>query len=219
MKPAIAIFDIDGTLRSVADPWLHLHRHLGTAAQGEAFYARWTKGEISYVEMARLDASAWKGFTRERMLASLSSNPLRAGAAQLVAWFRSRDIPCVGISTGLSLFNDHTSQQLGLDEVVSNELVFNGDVCTGEVIVNVEEDGKAGGVKQVLRRYHIDQGTVVAFGDGKADIPMFDLASIGVAVFPRSPEVRQKADLVIESEPIDRVVEQLAAHHRGKEAL
>ncbi|MFC1452180.1 HAD family hydrolase [Verrucomicrobiota bacterium] len=212
MKLDIAIFDVDGTLRSVADPWLHLHAHLGTAKEGEGFYARWKEGQISYAEMAALDASVWRGFTRKRMLSSLASNPLRDGAGQLIAWVKVQGVPCVGVSTGLSLFNDHTAHQLGLDEVVSNELVFSGETCTGEVIVNVEEDSKAEVVRRLLQRYEIDGGKIVAFGDSEADVPMFDLAAVSVAVFPRSPEVRRKADLVIESEPIDRVVEQLAEY-------
>ena len=28
---AVAVFDIDGTLRRVRSPWWHLHQHLGTA--------------------------------------------------------------------------------------------------------------------------------------------------------------------------------------------
>lgn len=206
MKPTIAIFDIDGTLRRVADPWLHLHAHLGTAEEGEGFYARWAKGEISYTEMATLDASVWRGFTRERMLSCLSSNPLRDGADRIVGWFKARRVLCVGVSTGLSLFNDLTAQRLGLEEVISNELMFKGQTCTGDVIVNVEEHRKAEVVKRFLERYQIDGGTIVAFGDSQADVPMFDIASVAVAVFPRSAEVRQKGNLVIESEPIDRVV-------------
>jgi phosphoserine phosphatase len=51
MNPSIAAFDIDGTLRTVADPWLHLHTHLGTLEHGAAFYRRWLAGEITYSEM------------------------------------------------------------------------------------------------------------------------------------------------------------------------
>jgi hypothetical protein len=33
----IAVFDIDGTLRRAPDPWLGLHRLLGTDDRGEEF--------------------------------------------------------------------------------------------------------------------------------------------------------------------------------------
>ena len=35
------MIDIDGTLRRVADPWLHLHRHLNTAAEGGMYFRQW----------------------------------------------------------------------------------------------------------------------------------------------------------------------------------
>ena len=50
----LAIFDIDGTLRRVRDPWIHLHNHLGVADQAKDFPARWQKGEISYNEWESL---------------------------------------------------------------------------------------------------------------------------------------------------------------------
>ncbi len=175
----LAIFDIDGTLRTVADPWVQLHRHLGTAERGETFFRRWSAGDISYRQMAELDASVWKGFDRESMLQALASNPLRNGAKNLVEWFRSRQIPCVGISTGLSLFNDITRQELGLEEVISNDLEFEDGVCTGLVVVHVEEAGKADVLSRLCQRHQCEPGSgAIVFGDGAADIPMFQSARI-----------------------------------------
>jgi hypothetical protein len=57
----LAVFDIDGTLRRVRDPWVHLHKHLGVADRACEFIPRWQRGEISYDEWARLDASLWRG--------------------------------------------------------------------------------------------------------------------------------------------------------------
>ena len=193
MEQLIAVFDIDGTLRTVPDPWLHLHDHLGTTDSGEDFFRRWTAGDISYRELAELDASVWKGFDRAFMLQALDSNPVRSGARKLVEWFSSRGIPCVGISTGLSIFNEITKQELGLDEVISNDLVFAGEICTGSIVVNVEENGKVNVLDSVCRRYERESGdAAIVFGDSDADIAMFEAATIAVAVFPRKRCRRQE---------------------------
>ncbi len=206
MKRFLAVFDIDGTLRTVPDPWLHLHRHLGTSERGEAFFRRWSAGDISYRRMAELDASVWKGFDRESMLQALASNPIRAGAKNLVEWCRTKQMPCVGISTGLSLFNDITQQELGLDEVISNDLEFEGRVCTGSVVVQVEETGKADMLRRICQRYLYEpRSATIVFGDGVADIPMFQSAHIAVAIFPRNAEVSEQANVVVDAEPIDSV--------------
>ncbi|HUU89775.1 MAG TPA: HAD family phosphatase [Phycisphaerae bacterium] len=211
----LAVFDIDGTLRRERSPWWHLHEHLGLAESARAFAPMFERGEITYEEWADLDAALWRGRSRSEIAGALASNPLRDGAAGLVRWFRDRRIPCVAISTGLSIFAAATADELGLDEVVCNELLFDGDTCRGEVTVRVTEHNKAEVLRDVLVRRAVEARDAVAFGDGPADLPMLEAAGIGVAVCPRDPRVRAAADYVVEAEPIDRIVEVLGAIHAG----
>ena len=210
----LALFDLDGTIRCVRDPWVHLHEFLGAAAQARDLMPRWRRGELSYDEWARLDAALWRGVLRARMVAALAGNPVRRGARELVGWFTSKAIPCVGISTGLSIFHEHTARDLGLDRVICNELHFDGDVCTGEITINVREESKGEVMDAVLAEYGVRAEEVVAFGDGKADIPLFKKAGLGVAVCPVHAQVRESADYVVEAEPIDGALEIVASHFR-----
>ena len=202
----LAVFDIDGTLRRVRSPWWHLHEHLGVAEAAREFGPMFERGEITYEEWADLDAALWRGRSRAEIAAALDSNPLRDGAAGLVGWFRRRSIPCVAISTGLSIFAAATADELGLDEVVCNELLFDGDTCRGEVTIHVTEHNKAEVLRQVLGRRGAGARDVVAFGDGPADLAMLEAARIGVAVCPHNERVRAAADYVVEAEPIDGVI-------------
>ncbi|MBW1982148.1 MAG: HAD family phosphatase [Deltaproteobacteria bacterium] len=209
---ALALFDIDGTLRRVRDPWVQLHQYLGVHQQAEGLVELWQRREISYEEWARLDASLWRGYSRQTMAAALQENPLRKGARELIAWFRAKSIPCVAISTGLSVFNDITARDLGLAEVISNELHFDGGVCTGRIIVKVGEDNKGAVMREILARYRVGTEQVVAFGDGRADIPVLAAAGLGVAVCPYADEVARCADHVVASEPIDSALEVVQNH-------
>jgi phosphoserine phosphatase len=213
----LAIFDIDGTLRRVRDPWIHLHNHLGVAEQARDFPARWQRGEISYEEWAQLDASLWRGYTHERLVTTLEANPFRAGATDLVDWFRSRSIPCVGISSGLSIFNDITARELGLKEVISNELHFDSDICSGGISIQVNEANKAEIMDEMLERYAVTGAQVVAFGDGTADIPLLTKAGLGVAICPSNDKVRSCVDQVVGAEPIDRAIAFVEKHFRIEE--
>jgi phosphoserine phosphatase len=206
---SIAIFDIDGTLRKTIDPWMLLHNHLGTAVEGAKYYKAWVNNEISYTQMTELDASLWKGMAKDEMLKVFDVNPIRNGAKNLINWFKSKNMPCVGISTGLSFLNDITAKELGLDEVVSNEILFDNGICTGEVNIHVQEDSKDQVLKQILKKYHIDLGHIISFGDGPADISMFNLSTLSVAVFPRSKEVSNSAQFTIQTEPIDSIIKHL----------
>lgn len=201
----LAIFDIDGTLRQVPDPWLHLHRHLGTAQQGDRLYNQWQQGQITYPELCRRDAELWRGVPRQQIVASLHTNPLRRGAYELSTWLRARRIPCVGISTGLSIFHEYTARELGLERVECNVLGFQGDICDGTLSLHVHEDSKLEHLPPILAHYQVSLEETVVFGDGEADIPLLQAAGFGVAICPRHPGVRNAADWVIASEPIDGI--------------
>lgn len=208
----LAFFDLDGTIRRVRDPWVHLHEFLGVAEQARDLIPRWRRGEITYDEWARLDAALWRGVLRAKMMAALHENPVRRGARELVGWFTSKAIPCVGISTGLSIFHEHTARDLGMDRVICNELHFDGDVCTGEITINVREESKGEIMDEVLAEYGARAEEAVAFGDGKADIPLFSKAGLGIAICPVQDQVRESAHYVVEAEPIDSALEIVASH-------
>ena len=210
----LAIFDIDGTLRRVRDPWIHLHNHLGVAEQAKDLPGLWKSGKISYEEWARLDASFWRNHTRERMVAALEANPFRDGARELIGWFTSRSIPCVGISSGLSIFNEITARELGIKEIISNELHFDGDICNSGISVYVHEENKGEIMDEMLEGYEVTVEQVVAFGDGTADIPLLSKAGLGIAICPSNDKVRFCAEHAVRSEPIDRAIAFVEAHFR-----
>ena len=210
----LAIFDIDGTLRRVRDPWIHLHNHLGVAEETKDLPELWEKGEITYEEWARLDASYWRGHSRDHIVAALEANPFRAGARELIGWFTSRSIPCVGISSGLSIFNEITAQELGIKEIISNELNFDGEICSGEISIQVNEENKGEIMDEMLKRYSVKDKQVAAFGDGTADIPLLRKAGLGVAICPSNEAVRSSAGHVVNEEPIDQAIKFVEKHFR-----
>ena len=210
----LAIFDIDGTLRRVRDPWIHLHKYLGVADLAKEFPGRWQRGEISYAEWAKLDAALWRGYSREDIVGALALNPLRAGARKLLDWFNGRSIPCVGISSGLAIFNEITAEELNIKEIISNELEFEGNVCNGKVVIEVNEENKGQVMDKILRHYNTAGEQVVAFGDGTADIPLLTKAGLGVAICPANESVRFSADHVVGEEPIDRAITVVDKHFK-----
>lgn len=210
----LALFDIDGTLRRVRDPWIHLHHHLGVAEEAKDLPTRWQRGEITYEQWAQLDASFWRGSTRETIVTALETNPFRNGARELIAWFTARAIPCVGISSGLSILNEITAAKLGIEEVISNDLHFDGDICNGEISIQVNEENKGEIMDEVLERYSVRDEQVAAFGDGTADIPLLRKAGLGIAICPANDKVRSSARHVVGDEPIHQAIAFVERHFR-----
>jgi phosphoserine phosphatase len=187
---------------------------LGVAEQAKDLPVRWQRKEITYEQWAQLDASFWRGSSRETIVTALGTNPFRDGARELIDWFTSRAIPCVGISSGLSIFNEITAAELGIKEIISNELQFDGDICNGEISIQVNEENKGEIMDEILERYSVSDEQVAAFGDGTADIPLLRKAGLGIAICPANDKVRSSAGHVVGDEPIDRALPFVAQHFR-----
>ncbi|MBI4668013.1 MAG: HAD family phosphatase [Elusimicrobia bacterium] len=199
----LAVFDVDGTLRRAREPWKIIHRRFGVHEEAAHHCEMYKSGRINYAQWVKLDGSLWAGRTIQEFMACLKSHPLRHGAKELLGWFHKRKIPCLGISTGLSHFNDPLAREFGFKEIVSNELIFNEGVFTGRIRINVQEDQKGRILSEKLKAYGVDPKSVAAFGDSSADIPLLRMAGLAVAVFPTNARVRAAADMVIEAEPIN----------------
>lgn len=211
----LAVFDIDGTLRTAKSPWIHLHDHLGFSKEGLHHRDLFFGGKIDYKEWVDRDAALWKGSSRKKILRALDSNPLKQGAVELLQWFRDQNIPLIGISSGLDVFNNPIQDQFGFEFIKSNELLFDEhDVCLGQAKIHVEEGGKGPILKQILQEREIDPKSVVAFGDGTADIQMFEVVGLSVAVTPQKDTVRQAASHVLDGEPLDSALRFLEGHFR-----
>lgn len=60
-------------------------------------------------------------------------------------------------------------------------------------------NGKADGIRAALERYSLNAEEIIAFGDGENDIPMLEIAGIGVAMDNAKPIVKNAADYVTSS--------------------
>ena len=209
----LGVFDIDGTLRTAKDPWIHLHNHLGFAKEAQLHKEQFFSGQIAYEEWVAKDARLWKGFHRSEILRALDTNPLKEGADTLLGWFKANRIPIIGISTGLDVFNEGVAQQFGFLFIKSNELLFDASgVCTGEAKINVREDAKGKVLGAILEELSIPREGVVAFGDGTADIQLFKIAALSVAISPSKAQIREAATHCLENCSLSEAVSHLKAH-------
>ncbi len=123
----LAVFDLDGTLKRERDPYVYLHRRLGTLEAAEAFTAKGLSGEIPYDEWLRLDTGLWTGQPRGLLVQHLSDNPYLPGARETIAALRERGVIVAIISSGLLLHAEMVADELGIGPVLANEIGFDGE--------------------------------------------------------------------------------------------
>lgn len=197
----LAVFDLDGTLKAERDPYVYLHRRLGTLEAAEAFTAKGISGEIPYGEWLRLDTGLWTGQPRRLLIHHLRGNPYLPGAQETVAALRSRGVIVAIISSGLLLHAELVAGELGIGPVLANEISFDGEGdearVNGHVQVHVPYGGKQAVLAGLQAKLGVTPAETLAAGDTRSDLGLFNLAAVAVAVQPDHPAVASAAQIVL----------------------
>ncbi len=189
-------FDMDSTLiqGEVID---ELARLAGVGEQVARITEAAMRGELEFNESFTQRVALLRGLPEESVLALLHTIPLADGAERLVRTLQFLGYKTAILSGGFTFFARSLQQRLSIDYVFANELEISGGVVTGRVqppIVNAER--KAELLREIAARENLSLEQVVAVGDGANDIPMLNLAGMGIA-YRAKPLVRQKADQAI----------------------
>jgi phosphoserine phosphatase len=202
----LAVFDLDGTLKEAHSPWWRLHQALGVDDRAAVYRARFSSGEIDYLEWARLDGSLWKGTPLATVEAIFRSSPYRPGVREVFALLRQHGVRSAIVSSGLDVQARQVAAELGVWRVVTNEVVVRAGRLTGEVAVHVTEDSKGQAMAQLRAEAGARVEECLAVGDGPADVDLFAQAGLAIAVCPRDERVRRAAHAVIEDGDLSAVI-------------
>jgi phosphoserine phosphatase len=209
MSLQLAIFDLDGTLKRTRDPYVYLHKQLGTWQAAQAFTDQGSTGKLSYEDWLRLDASLWKGVERAALESIFRQNPYLPGARETVAALRRAGVWVAVVSTGLRIQAEQVQADLGIDSIVANEILFENGRATGQARVHVPEGGKGQIVARLQAKFRVVPAGCLAVGDGSSDIDMFSRVRVGVAVKPSAATVRAAASLVLEEPDLHPLLPEL----------
>jgi phosphoserine phosphatase len=176
-------FDLEGTLVKSKSSWVELHKKFGTWDKGREYAERFFAGEFDYATWARLDASLWKGRTKEEIMEWANSVEYFEGVEELFRFLRERNFKIAIISGGLKCLAERVGRELKADFVYANELVFDekGKI-TGEVLPWVDFRNKGDILLELKEK--LRPKLTIAVGDGHNDIAMFKVADVSIAINP-----------------------------------
>jgi len=203
----LAIFDLDGTLTKIESTWQYLHIKLGTWEAGRVFAQKYWKGEINYQEWAEKDSMLWKDLPVERFVSILRDISYVDGAVETFEELKRRGIRTGIVSAGISLLADRAKKELGADFAVANKLLYEEGKLTGKVKVKVSLKNKDEVIKEMAWMLGVDLESCAVVGDNVFDLP--SVVGLKIAFNPRSVDVREIADIVIESGDLTEVLEYL----------
>lgn len=209
----LVCFDMDSTLiqTEVIDELAEL---AGVGEEVRAITESAMQGEIDFNESFVRRMKLLKGLSEEVLHKVAVNLPITKGARRLIDTLKSYGFKTAILSGGFTYFGHYLQKELGMDYVYANQLEIKDGVLTGNYlgdIVNGEK--KAEYLQEIADKEGIDISQTIAVGDGANDLPMLNLAGLGIA-FHAKPKVKDNAQNSISSIGLDGVLYLLGYHDR-----
>lgn len=198
-------FDMDSTLiqGEVID---ELAKMAGVADRVVEITESAMRGEIEFKESFRRRVSLLRGLPKERVQKLLGTIPLVEGAEKLIRTLKLLGYKTAILSGGFKFFAEHLQERFGIDYVFANDLDMVNGAVSGLVTTEiVDGPKKAALLAEIAAREKISLDQVIAVGDGANDLPMLNIAGMGIA-FRAKPLVRQNADHALSQLGLDSLL-------------
>ena len=209
----LVCFDMDSTLiqTEVIDELAEL---AGVGEQVKAITEAAMNGEIDFSESFKQRMALLEGLS-EDVLQNVAKNlPITKGAHRLIKALKYYGYKTAILSGGFTFFGKYLQKELGIDYVHANELEIKDGKLTGNYLGEiVDGDKKAEYLRAIADKEGIHINQTIAVGDGANDLPMLNLAGLGIA-FHAKPTVKEKAESSISSLGLDGVLYLLGYHDR-----
>jgi len=214
----LVCFDMDSTLiqTEVIDELAEL---AGVGEQVRAITESAMLGEIDFNESFKQRMQLLKGL-KEAVLEDVAHNlPITKGARRLIDTLKAYGFKTAILSGGFTYFGNYLQKELGIDYVFANQLEIKDGALTGGYIGEiVDGNKKAELLKELAKKEGIHLSQTIAIGDGANDLPMLNLAGLGIA-FHAKPKVKDNAQSAISSIGLDGVLYLLGYHDRHIDLL
>ncbi len=198
-------FDMDSTLieTEVID---ELADRAGVGAEVRAITESAMRGEIDFIESFTQRVALLKGLDVSIMDDIAQRLPITEGVERMMTILKRVGYKTAILSGGFTYFGNYLRQKYGFDYVYANELEVENGKLTGRYCGQVVDGKRKAELLQLLCQFeNINIAQSVAVGDGANDLPMLNLAGLGIA-FHAKPKVKATAQQSISTIGLDGIL-------------
>lgn len=201
----LVCFDMDSTLIQT-EVIVDLAKQAGVRNKVNAITEAAMRGELDFAESFRQRIALLKGLDESVMKNIAENLPITEGAERLFKTLKKYGFKTAILSGGFTYFGHYLQDKLAIDYVFANELeIEHGKLTgrhTGEI---VDGNRKAELLKKIALMEDIHLEQVIAVGDGANDLPMLNVAGLGIA-FHAKPKVKKNAQHAISTIGLDGIL-------------
>lgn len=198
-------FDMDSTLieTEVID---ELADRAGAGAEVRAITESAMRGEIDFRESFTRRVALLKGLDVSVMDEIARNLPITEGLERMMTILKRVGYKTAILSGGFTYFGNYLRQRYGFDYVYANELEVENGKLTGRYVGEIVDGRRKAELLRLLCQFEgINLAQSVAVGDGANDLPMLNLAGLGIA-FHAKPKVKAGARQSISTIGLDGIL-------------
>ena len=187
----LVCFDMDSTLiqTEVID---ELAKLAGVGEEVQKITESAMRGELDFQGSFRKRVSLLKGLPGSALEEVTHRVPLMDGAERLICTLKRLGYKTAILSGGFTFVGKELQRRLGIDYLYANELHVHEGAVTGEVVSEIVDGAKkAEYLRLIADREKLSLEQVIAVGDGANDLPMLNIAGLGIAF--RAKPLRPKS--------------------------
>lgn len=201
----LVCFDMDSTLIQAEVIDLLAYR-AGKGEEVSRITEAAMKGELNFTESLIKRVSLLEGLDEKVMVEIADNLPLTEGAERLFKTLKKYGFKTAILSGGFTYFGKALQNKLGIDYMFANQLEIVDGKLTGRTLGEIiDGPKKAEWLKNIAFKEDIHLEQTVAVGDGSNDLPMINIAGLGIA-FHAKPLVKKSAQHSISTIGLDAIL-------------
>ena len=198
----LVIFDVEGVLFD-AEYLPILAEKLGKEDEIWEITKKGIQGAINWEEGLRTRVDALRGLDYETCQRTADALPIMTGAKEACRALKAAGWKIMAVSGGFTIMTDRLKEELGLDHVYSNELIFTDGKLDG-VRINVDSDKARSAIVKIKEWGQKKEETVVVV-DGANDLKLFEICGLGIA-FRAQDMVKDLADVILDEKDLSKIL-------------
>ena len=201
----LVVFDMDSTLID-AEVIDELAKEAGVGQQVAEITEAAMQGKLDFKQSFEQRLALLEGLDASVLPKIAKRLQLNEGAEHLISTLKKLGYKTAIVSGGFSFFGEYLQEILGVDYVYANQLDIENGKVTGRVRGDIiDGQRKADLLRELAERDGLMLEQVIAVGDGANDLPMLDIAGLGIA-FRAKPLVEASAKQAISSLGLDGIL-------------